>query len=415
MAVALKEGISQDNAKKLSKIIRDEGPKGVRAQVQGEELRVSAKKKDDLQAVIALLKGKEFDFALQFVNYRGRGGGGVGWAAGVSQSWRWVCGGGVARGWSRALRLAGRARWLCVRSTRSVLAPGAASPCPLSSRSMPPLHRDATPAAVFAIPSHTCFTVLDIVSDAIASHLARVGRMPDYADAMGCPSLPSSSPGAPRLPRRLLFTCEPARAQLAAFFVTSPRDVGPLPPPAASAPPAIYPLPPQPAPPPSRLVLTAGSPYSRPSPHRFSPPTLPYLPLLLVPPCAPLLLPVACSDPPLGAPPARRCLSLPCPLPPLPPSPLPSPPFPPPSLSPHFSTLLALIACCLIIFLCNRRGGRVPKDRTSVVHFSSCLARAVLCPRQRHSSCWVHFPYSHEYRLKRRILAPFIFAREGPS
>jgi hypothetical protein len=70
MGVALNEGITQDNAKKISKIIRDEGPKGVRAQVQGEELRVSAKKKDDLQAVIALLKGKEFDFALQFVNYR---------------------------------------------------------------------------------------------------------------------------------------------------------------------------------------------------------------------------------------------------------------------------------------------------------------------------------------------------------
>ena len=70
MTVALKEGITQDNAKKISKIIRDEGPKGVRAQVQGEELRVSAKKKDDLQTVISLLKGKEFDFALQFVNYR---------------------------------------------------------------------------------------------------------------------------------------------------------------------------------------------------------------------------------------------------------------------------------------------------------------------------------------------------------
>ena len=70
MGVSLKEGITQDNAKKISKIIRDEGPKGVRAQVQGEELRVSAKKKDDLQAVIALLKGKEFDFALQFDNYR---------------------------------------------------------------------------------------------------------------------------------------------------------------------------------------------------------------------------------------------------------------------------------------------------------------------------------------------------------
>ena len=70
MGVALKEGITQDNAKKIAKIIRDEGPKGVRAQVQGEELRVSAKKKDDLQTVIALLKGKEFDFAVQFVNYR---------------------------------------------------------------------------------------------------------------------------------------------------------------------------------------------------------------------------------------------------------------------------------------------------------------------------------------------------------
>jgi hypothetical protein len=70
MAVALQEGITQDNAKKISKIIRDEGPKSVRAQIQGEELRVSAKKKDDLQAVISLLKGKEFDFAVQFVNYR---------------------------------------------------------------------------------------------------------------------------------------------------------------------------------------------------------------------------------------------------------------------------------------------------------------------------------------------------------
>ena len=70
MGVALKEGISQDDSRKISKIIRDEGPKGVRAQVQGEELRVSSKKKDDLQDVINLLKGKEFDLALQFVNYR---------------------------------------------------------------------------------------------------------------------------------------------------------------------------------------------------------------------------------------------------------------------------------------------------------------------------------------------------------
>ena len=67
---SIEEGISQENAKKVAKIIRDEGPKGVKAQVQGEELRVSSKSRDDLQAVIALLKGKDFDFALQFVNYR---------------------------------------------------------------------------------------------------------------------------------------------------------------------------------------------------------------------------------------------------------------------------------------------------------------------------------------------------------
>ncbi len=67
---SIEEGISQENAKKVAKIIRDEGPKGVKAQVQGDELRVSSKSRDDLQAVIALLKGKDFDFALQFVNYR---------------------------------------------------------------------------------------------------------------------------------------------------------------------------------------------------------------------------------------------------------------------------------------------------------------------------------------------------------
>jgi len=66
----LKEGISQENAKKISKMIRDEAPKGVRAQIQGEELRVSSKKKDELQDVQSLLKGKELDIALQFVNYR---------------------------------------------------------------------------------------------------------------------------------------------------------------------------------------------------------------------------------------------------------------------------------------------------------------------------------------------------------
>src|SRR5690349_21728324 len=70
LGVGLKEGISQEDAKKIGKIVRDEGPKGIKAQIQGDELRVSSKKKDDLQAVMALLKGKDLDVALQFTNYR---------------------------------------------------------------------------------------------------------------------------------------------------------------------------------------------------------------------------------------------------------------------------------------------------------------------------------------------------------
>lgn len=66
----LVQGISSENAKKITKKIRDEGPKGVKAQIQGEELRVSSKKRDDLQGVISLLKGEDFGIALQFVNYR---------------------------------------------------------------------------------------------------------------------------------------------------------------------------------------------------------------------------------------------------------------------------------------------------------------------------------------------------------
>ncbi len=67
---SMKQGISSDDAKKLAKLIRDEGPKGVQAQIQGDQLRVSGKKRDDLQAVIALLKGSDGDVALQFTNYR---------------------------------------------------------------------------------------------------------------------------------------------------------------------------------------------------------------------------------------------------------------------------------------------------------------------------------------------------------
>ncbi len=66
----LKQGISSEEAKKVTKLIRDQGPKGVKAQIQGDEIRVSSKKRDDLQAVQALLRGADLDFALQFVNYR---------------------------------------------------------------------------------------------------------------------------------------------------------------------------------------------------------------------------------------------------------------------------------------------------------------------------------------------------------
>ena len=66
----IKQGITSENAKKITKLIRDEGPKGVKAQIQGDEVRVSSKKRDDLQAVISMLKGADLDVALQFVNYR---------------------------------------------------------------------------------------------------------------------------------------------------------------------------------------------------------------------------------------------------------------------------------------------------------------------------------------------------------
>ncbi len=73
LVTPLREGLSQEIAKKITKLIRDEGPKGVKAQIQGDEVRCSSKSRDDLQAVIALLKGEagaKIDAALQFVNYR---------------------------------------------------------------------------------------------------------------------------------------------------------------------------------------------------------------------------------------------------------------------------------------------------------------------------------------------------------
>ena len=66
----MKEGIDQENAKKVTKLIRDEGPKSVKSQIQGDEVRVSSKSRDDLQATMALLKGADLPVALQFVNFR---------------------------------------------------------------------------------------------------------------------------------------------------------------------------------------------------------------------------------------------------------------------------------------------------------------------------------------------------------
>jgi cyclic-di-GMP-binding protein len=64
------QGIASEKAKEISKTIRDQKLKGVQAQIQGDQLRVSGKKKDDLQAVIQLLKSTDFGIALQFTNYR---------------------------------------------------------------------------------------------------------------------------------------------------------------------------------------------------------------------------------------------------------------------------------------------------------------------------------------------------------
>ncbi|MGB3304943.1 MAG: YajQ family cyclic di-GMP-binding protein [Thermomicrobiales bacterium] len=67
--IGLKEGIADDVAKQITKRIRDEFKK-VTAQIQGDSIRVQAKSRDDLQAVIALLKGEDYPVALQFENYR---------------------------------------------------------------------------------------------------------------------------------------------------------------------------------------------------------------------------------------------------------------------------------------------------------------------------------------------------------
>jgi len=70
ISCAFKEGISTENAKKIAKLLRDEGPKSLKTQIQGETLRVTSKDRDDLQTAIALVKAGTWEFAVQFTNYR---------------------------------------------------------------------------------------------------------------------------------------------------------------------------------------------------------------------------------------------------------------------------------------------------------------------------------------------------------
>ena len=68
--IAIRAGISSEHAKKLNKFIKELALKGVSSQTQGEQLRVSGKKRDDLQEVIAACKGEDFGIPLQFNNFR---------------------------------------------------------------------------------------------------------------------------------------------------------------------------------------------------------------------------------------------------------------------------------------------------------------------------------------------------------
>jgi cyclic-di-GMP-binding protein len=68
--VTIKVGISSDKAREINRLIKEKGPKGVSSQTQGDTIRVNSKKRDDLQAVITLLKGEDLGIPLQFNNFR---------------------------------------------------------------------------------------------------------------------------------------------------------------------------------------------------------------------------------------------------------------------------------------------------------------------------------------------------------
>ena len=68
--VTIKVGISGDKAREINKLIKEKAPKGVSSQTQGDQVRVTGKKRDDLQAVIQVLKGADLGVPLQFDNFR---------------------------------------------------------------------------------------------------------------------------------------------------------------------------------------------------------------------------------------------------------------------------------------------------------------------------------------------------------
>ena len=68
--VTVKVGISSEKAREINKLVKDKAPKGVSTQTQGESIRVSSKKRDDLQTTISLLKATDLGVPLQYVNFR---------------------------------------------------------------------------------------------------------------------------------------------------------------------------------------------------------------------------------------------------------------------------------------------------------------------------------------------------------
>ena len=68
--VTVKVGITSEKAREVNKLIKEKAPKGVSSQTHGDQVRVTGKKRDDLQATIALLKSADLGIPLQFINFR---------------------------------------------------------------------------------------------------------------------------------------------------------------------------------------------------------------------------------------------------------------------------------------------------------------------------------------------------------